>query len=177
VLARHGTCPLNYVSLAYADMPNMSLPEVEAFASSLARKSLESGGFGPSVSILNNTHAVQAARMATSSGQDLTMAVFWDETGLELSDVANVSAPCISQMHCVSDGRAAPAGGETTIAVSSPVFAGNMTVTLAEGLGLAERSCTLTQGTGQVLVLGDDTLSFSLPSGDYLGQTQVATCV
>jgi hypothetical protein len=111
------------------------------------------------------------------------MAVFWDETGLELVDVANVSAPCIFQMRRASGGRASggrassSAGGETTIAVSSPVFAGNMTVKLAEGLGLAERSCTLTQGTGQVLVLGDDTLSFSLPSGDYLGQTQVATCV
>lgn len=183
VLARHGACPLNNVSLAYAVMPNVSLPEVEAFASSLARPSLEGRpspprGPGPSVSILSNTHAVQGARMATTSEQDLTMAVFWDETSLELPGVVNVSAPCIFQMRRASGGHASSlAGGETTIAVSSPVFTGNMTITLAAGLGLADRSCKLTQGNGQVLVLGDDKLSFSLPSGDYLGQTQVATCV
>ena len=180
VLARHGACPLggasgHNASFAYAVMPNVSLPAAQAFARARAAGGPPAGS-GPSVTVLANTNAIQAAVMPVDGGQELTAAVFWDETQLALKAVAKVTAPCVLLLRRAANttAEAGPAAAAaTTVTVSSPVFTGEITVTLDGGL---HQSCRLTQGQGKLVDQGNGVLTFTLPSGDYLGQSQVATC-
>lgn len=171
VLARHGACPLANVSVAYAVLPNTTLSEAVLAAAELMRSAGAGSvqGYTGAQTVLTNTEALQAVRSPAVAGGTLTQAVFWNASAT-LEGVARVSAPALLQLRVAGN-------GQTVVALSSPTVVGNVTVSLLGARAGSGATCVLAGGQGAVAVESDgSSLTFTLPGGDWLGQSQVANC-